>query len=151
MDPSEAAHGADWLAVCRRAAAGVRAMLDRFPSTTDRAETTGRGEGGDLALVIDRAAEDAVLAELEATGLALTVVSEERGRVELAGGGPVHVVVDPIDGSLNAKRRLPAHCLSIAVADGDSMADVSFGYVRELAGGEHEWWGGPGGGALRDG
>ena len=39
------------------------------------------------------------------------------------------VVVDPIDGSLNAKRGLPFYCLSVAVADGRTIGDVRFGAV----------------------
>jgi myo-inositol-1(or 4)-monophosphatase len=151
MHASSAARGADWLTVCRRAADGARAALERFPSTADRSQTTGRGEGGDRTLVIDRAAEDAILEELEATGLPLTVISEERGRVELAGGGPAHVVVDPIDGSLNAKRALPGHCVSIAVAEGEATGDVAFGYVRELGPAGTEWSAQRAGGAFRDG
>jgi myo-inositol-1(or 4)-monophosphatase len=157
-DQPDPALAADWLAACRRMTEGVRAALARYPTPDERARTTGRGEGGDMALAIDRAAEDAVFAELEALGLPLTVVSEERGHVPLAGGGPVHVVVDPIDGSLNAKRRLPFHCLSIAVAAGPTMKDVVFGYIAELAAGAGasphavggEWWARRGGGAFAD-
>ena len=58
-----------------------------FESTAERAVTHGRGEGGDTALAVDRAAEDAVFAELEAFGRPLLAVSEERGEVPLAGGG----------------------------------------------------------------
>ena len=141
---------ADWLAVCRSAGDAVAAALARYPSRAERERPTGRGEGGDMALVIDRAAEDAVFAELRSLGQPMTVVSEERGHVALAGGGPVHVVVDPVDGSLNAKRGLPFYCLSIAVAVGDTMGDVNFGYVLDLGTGE-EWWATEGGGAQRDG
>ena len=141
---------ADWLALCRRCAAGARAALGRFETTAERAIETGRGEGGDVALGIDRAAEDVVFAELEALGAPLTAISEERGRVELAGGGPLHVVIDPVDGSLNAKRRLPFAAISIAVADGPRMADVSFGFVAGFSD-EGEWWAERGGGACRDG
>ncbi len=51
-------------------------------------------------------------------------------------GGAVRVVVDPIDGSLNARRTLPSHSLSIAVASGPSMADVEFGYVYDFGAAE---------------
>ena len=34
------------------------------------------------------------------------------------------MVIDPIDGSLNARRTIPLHSLSFAVAEGDSMDDV---------------------------
>ena len=60
------------------------------------------------------------------------------------------VVVDPIDGSLNAKRGLPFFSLSIAVADGQTMDDVHFGYVYDFGSGE-EWIGRRGGGATVNG
>jgi len=146
----DAALDADWLDICRRAEAAARRALDTFPLTADRARTTGLGEGGDVALVIDRAAEDAILGELEATGLGLTAVSEERGEVALGGGGPVHVIVDPLDGSRNAKRGLPSYSVSIAVASGDRLGDVRFAFVRDCSLGE-EWWASAGEGAWQDG
>jgi myo-inositol-1(or 4)-monophosphatase len=133
MTPSGGRSGPDWLAVCRRAAEAARAAVERQGSVLERAAEIGRGEGGDMTLAVDRAAEDAIFAELEALGDPLTVVSEERGEVQLAGGGPTTLVIDPVDGSLNAKRGLPHASVSIAVADGGSMADVNVGYVAELA------------------
>jgi myo-inositol-1(or 4)-monophosphatase len=103
-----------------------------------------------MTLAIDGAVEDAVFAELEALGVPLSVLSEERGVVEIAGGGPVRLVIDPIDGSLNAKRRIPLYSISIAVADGDDMSAVRFGYVSDFASGE-EWWATHGEGAYCDG
>ena len=63
-------------------------------------------------------------------------MSEELGEREIAGGGPPLVVLDPIDGSLNAKRGLPAFATSIALADGPAMADVRLGLVRDHGTGE---------------
>lgn len=140
----------DWIGLCRRAAHGVREALRGYATAEERGERTGLGEGGDEALVIDRVAEDAVFRELDALGTPVTVVSEERGRVEIAGGGAVHVVIDPIDGSLNAKRALPMFGLSIAVSSGPTMADVEVGYVVNLADGE-EWSARRGAGVLRGG
>jgi myo-inositol-1(or 4)-monophosphatase len=150
----------DWLGFCRRAAGAARDAVQAYATTADRAVETGRGEGGDTAYVIDRAAEDAVFAEIEALGVPLVAVSEERGEVEVAGGGPVRVVIDPVDGSLNAKRGLPFACVSIAIASGPRMADVDLGWVAELdprlsAGDEprrgRDWWAVKGEGAFRDG
>ncbi len=144
---------ADWLGLCRRAAEALRDVLAEAPSTRQRAVETGdRGEGGDRTLVIDRAAEDAVFAlldELHAGGYRFRVVSEERGEVDYGDPG-VLVVVDPIDGSLNAKRDLPHHAISIAVADGPTMADVAFAYVYDYGPGE-EWVARRGEGAMLDG
>ena len=142
--------GTDWLAVCRRAVDAVRAEMRRFPDPVDRAVPMGRGEGGDITLAIDRAAEDAILRELEALDLPLTVVTEERGHVELHGGGPTYVVVDPIDGSRNAKRGIPAYSVSIAIADGATIGDVKFAYVHDLALDE-DWHAAPGQGAFLNG
>jgi myo-inositol-1(or 4)-monophosphatase len=137
----DAAQDTDWLELCRRATDALRAILADSPSTAERVQEVGtRGEGGDRTLVIDAAAEDAVFDELSALheeGLRFTAVSEERGTVDF-GDPDVLVVVDPIDGSVNAKRGLPHHSISIAVARGDTMADIFFGYVYDFGPGE-EW------------
>jgi len=144
---AEAALSADWLGVSRSAARVARETLALYPRYADRARETGRGEGGDMSLAIDRAVEDAVLAEIGSLGVGVTAVSEERGLVPIEGGGDVLVIVDPIDGSLNAKRGLPPYALSIAVAAGGTMADVVFGYVAALSS-EVEWWAARGEGAF---
>jgi myo-inositol-1(or 4)-monophosphatase len=147
---SPGASETDWLAFSQRAADAGRAALKRFPLKAQRARKLGRGEGGDMTLAIDGAVEDAVFAELEALGVGLCAVSEERGVVEISGGGPTRVVIDPIDGSLNAKRRLPFYSLSIAVAEGSDMESVTFGYVTNFPTGE-QWWAARGEGAYLDG
>jgi myo-inositol-1(or 4)-monophosphatase len=130
---------ADWLGICRRAVAAQRAIFDQVRGVEARTVYEGVGEGGDRTLAIDRRCEDAVFAELEglaAQGASFVAVSEERGEVGFGAGGPARVVIDPIDGSLNARRTLPSHSLSIAVASADSMAAVEFGYVFDFGVGE---------------
>ncbi len=131
----------DWLGVCRRAAAEIRDMLADRPTIAERVRETGtRGEGGDRTLLIDEAAEDVVFAELDAlsaAGVRFTAISEERGIVDY-GSDQLFVVIDPIDGSVNAKRGLPHFALSVAVADGPTMADVFFGFVQDF-GPQEEW------------
>jgi myo-inositol-1(or 4)-monophosphatase len=143
---------ADWLGACRRAVAGLQQILADKPSTLQRAEETGsRGSGGDRTLVIDESAETVVLAELDALsadGYQFVALSEERGEIDY-GDASFRVIIDPIDGSLNAKRGLPHHALSIAVADGDTMADVAFAFVHDFGPAE-EWWARRGEGAWLD-
>ncbi len=144
---------ADWLGACRRAVIGLSEVLAAAPSTAQRARETGtRGSGGDRTLEIDRSAEAVVMAELQTLhddGFHFDALSEERGQVDFGGGG-VHVIIDPIDGSLNAKRGACHYALSIAVADGDTMADVAFGFVHDF-GASEQWWARRGEGAWRDG
>jgi myo-inositol-1(or 4)-monophosphatase len=143
----------DWLGACRRAAQAISEMLADRPTIAERViETGNRGEGGDRTLVIDEAAEDVVFAELSAlhaAGARFMAISEERGHVDF-GSEDVLVVIDPIDGSVNAKRGLPHFALSVAVAEGPTMADVVFGFVRDF-GPEEEWVAWRGGGARLDG
>ena len=130
---------ADWLEICRRIAAAQQRLFDQTAGIEARTEYEGVGEGGDRSLVIDRRCEDVVFAELDqlaAGGASFVAVSEERGEVAFGEGGAARVVIDPIDGSLNARRTLPSHSLSIAVASGPSMADVEFGYVYDFGAGE---------------
>ncbi|HVY95545.1 MAG TPA: inositol monophosphatase family protein [Solirubrobacterales bacterium] len=126
---------ADWLGICRRIVAEQRQIFAATPSSAERTVYEGVGEGGDRTLVIDRRCEDVVFAELErlaAQGASFVAVSEERGEVAFGDGDTVRVVIDPIDGSLNARRTIPSHSLSIAVASGPSMADVEFGFVHDF-------------------
>src|SRR5258705_11589397 len=140
----------DRLELSHLAGPRVREALSRHPDIADRGRRLERGEGGDVTMVLDRLAEQIVLEELEAAGEPLTAISEERGVVELNGGGPPFVVIDPVDGSLNAKHRLPFYALCIAFAGGEFMDDVDFAYVFDLASGE-EWWAERSGGAFVDG
>jgi myo-inositol-1(or 4)-monophosphatase len=130
---------ADWTAICRRVVAAQRAIFDEVTTSAERTVYEGVGEGGDRTLEIDRRCEDVVFAELDelaAAGASFVAVSEERGEVSFGAGGPVRVVIDPIDGSLNARRTIPSHSLSVAVASGPSMAEVEFGFVHDFGAGE---------------
>ena len=135
----------DWLAICRDAAGDVRRVLDELPNRPEREPVVAAGEGGDDTTAIDAAAEGVILARFE--GLDTTIVSEEIG---ISGAGRWRVIVDPIDGSLNAKRGIPFFSLSVAVADGDTMGDVFFGYVYDFGSGE-EWTATRGDGARLNG
>jgi myo-inositol-1(or 4)-monophosphatase len=124
-----------WLARFRVAADRATEELDRRPDIDSRLREIGTvGAGGDRTLEIDALAEDAVFAaldELASEGASFTAVSEERGVVRY-GDGPMRVVIDPIDGSLNAKRGL-GHCsMSIAVADGPTVEDLALSFVWDF-------------------
>jgi len=126
---------ADWPAICRRIVAAQRSIFEETRTSEERTVYEGIGEGGDRTLVIDRRAEDVVFAELEklaGEGASFVAISEERGEVSFGSGGEARIVIDPIDGSLNARRTIPSFAISIAVASGPSMADVEFGFVHDF-------------------
>ena len=140
----------DWLATCRHCVADIQEVLDRLPTRVEREPVLRLGQGGDDTTAIDQAAEDAVVARLAALDEDLVLVSEELGERTFGSGGSMRVVVDPIDGSVNAKRGIPFFSFSLAVADGPTMSDVFFGYVYDFGAGE-EWTAERGKGAFLGG
>jgi myo-inositol-1(or 4)-monophosphatase len=139
-----------WLDTCRLCVADLREVLERLPTRAEREPVLRRGEGGDDTTAVDQAAEDAVVARLEALGEDFVLVSEELGTRSFGAGGNVRVVVDPIDGSVNAKRGIPFFSFSLAVAEGPTLDDVVLGYVYDFGSGE-EWTAGRGQGAFLHG
>ena len=139
-----------WLETCRLCVADIRGVLERLPTRSEREPVLRLGEGGDDTTAIDQAAEDAVVERLSALSQDFVLVSEELGTRSFGTGGPRTVVVDPIDGSVNAKRGIPFFSFSLAVAGGGTMGDVAFGYVYDFGSGE-EWTAERGGGAYLDG
>ena len=141
-------------------------MLVELPARSDREPVVGAGVGGDDTTAIDDAVERAVVARLDATGGRFTLVSEELGvrpadsesnsqifaesDSDSQSDRETWVVLDPIDGSINAKRGLPFFSLSVAVAGGGTMGDVEFGYVYDFATGD-EWTAERGHGAKLNG
>jgi myo-inositol-1(or 4)-monophosphatase len=136
----------DWLALCREAVDDVRGVLEELPRRADRETVVGTGKGGDETTAIDAAAERVILARLAGVD-DVTLVSEEVGTI---GDGGTYVVIDPIDGSLNAKRGIGFFSLSVAVASGPTMGDVHFGFVHDF-GTSEEWTASSGQGARLNG
>src|SRR5205085_12542936 len=101
-------------------------VLADLPARVEREPVVGAGEGGDDTVAIDAASEAAIVRRLEATGASFTLISEELGERAFGDADSTYVVVDPIVGSLIAKRGIPFFSLSLAVADGPTMDDVHF-------------------------
>jgi myo-inositol-1(or 4)-monophosphatase len=107
------------------------------------------GADGTPTKFIDILAEEKVVEVLEDTGRPITLVSEEIGELKI-GKGPSEAVfvVDPLDGTRNAIKNIPAYGISIAVADpaGSSnsvtdmnkltISDIELGFVKNFATGD---------------
>jgi myo-inositol-1(or 4)-monophosphatase len=117
--------------------------------SADLKTVLGTGAGGDKTYAVDRKAEQIIISSLEELHEPLTVISEEAGIIELAGGGK-RVIIDPIDGSRNAISGIPFYCASMAAADGDTIGDIQLSFVVNLINGD-EFWAEKGGGAFLNG
>ncbi|MEK6911586.1 MAG: inositol monophosphatase family protein [Candidatus Thermoplasmatota archaeon] len=128
--------------------AAIRERID------DPSEVVGMGADGTPTQKIDAIAEQAVFRLLESRGLHYTVVSEEAGRVEAEGDWTL--VLDPIDGTHNAIRGVPAYAVSVAACrraptgKRERLSDVTSGLVRDLVNG-HTYYAERDGGATLNG
>lgn len=141
-----------WLTVFRDIGNKMRAGIAEFLSRAGGTVALGRGAGGDKTFPVDKWAEDIVVAALEQAhvqGAAFTLISEELG-VRKFGTGSQVILVDPIDGSNNAKNGIPFFAFAIALMEGASLSGLRAGYIVNLADGE-EFWALKGGGAYKNG
>lgn len=132
----------------RRMCEGITEFLAREGGSV----SLGKGAGGDKTFPVDRWAEDIVIAALEKAhqqGEAFTLISEEAG-IRKFGDGSMIVLVDPIDGSNNAKTGIPFFSTSIALLKGDTLSTLAVGYIINLASGD-EFWALRGQGAFQNG
>ena len=95
---------------------------------------------------IDVKVDEAALAVLHAAGCA--VLSEESERTGEWGPDDILVVMDPLDGSSNASRRVPWYATALAAIDHDGQRAS---LVVNQATGTDRWWAVTGGGAFRNG
>lgn len=140
----------NWLSMYLNILQNIRRRLlsalaeKRFRPMTQKA--LGTGAAGDKTFPVDNLAEDIIISELEASGIALSLVSEERGLLDIRGGGK-KVLIDPVDGSTNAVAGIPFYCTSVAVAGGENIGSIEFAYVVNLVNGD-EFWADKGKGAF---
>ncbi len=98
----------------------------------------GKGASGDLTYPIDKRAEEIIFEEIEKLNCPVTLVSEEYGFKDISGGGP-NLLIDPVDGSKNALSGIPVFSTSIAVIEGDTIQNISSGYIINLMNGDEYW------------
>jgi myo-inositol-1(or 4)-monophosphatase len=97
----------------------------------------GPGAGGDRTVYLDQLAEDIALRHLERayrSGRRFRLLSEEIGERDF--GGDELVLLDPLDGSLNARQGVPYFAIMLAAAAGERLQDVRTAYVANLVTGD---------------
>ena len=99
-----------------------------------RGRKVGIGASGDTTIYADKRAEDELLEYLGRVD-GVRVLTEEAGEVGDIEGETL-AIVDPLDGSSNFERGVPFYCTSVAIAEGQSLDDISVGVVRNLVTGD---------------
>lgn len=129
----------------RLAQAGLDSLHD--PAGRQPGEVVGTGAYGVDTAAVDAQVEGAILHALEAEGNPVNVLSEEVGFVDH--DARMTLVLDPVDGTHNAVRGIPAWGISLAVGE-TSLSDVQHALVMDVPGG-NTYYAEAGGGATLNG
>lgn len=111
----------------------VRARTSKIAGTARGNRQMGRGAGGDISRSIDLVAEKTAIDVLRKRGVDATIIGEECGRIEGKNG---YVIMDAIDGTTNASRKIPFYCCSLAFATDFRLSAVTDAAVIDLANGD---------------
>jgi len=122
--------GRDLLRLCDGAARSVASAIGEMAGSAGGGQMVRMGADGTPTKRIDRAAEDAVLEELRASGLTFRVLSEEIGELSIgdASEPDYFLHLDPLDGTFNAVSGIPFYSVSIYL----SHEGFHFGYICDL-------------------
>lgn len=121
------------MAALKEACLQVRARTKGIAGTARGNRQMGRGAGGDISRRIDLVAEKTVIELLKKRGVDATIIGEECGRIEGKNG---YVIMDAIDGTTNASRKIPFYCCSLAYAADFKLSAVTEAAVIDLASGD---------------
>ncbi len=121
-------------------------VIKPLVGTEEGGKVIKMGADGTPTKYIDIVAEDKVVEILEGTERPVTLISEEIGEIKI-GNGPSEAVfvVDPLDGTRNALKNIPAYGISLAIADPTGLSnglkdsheltigDIEIGFVKNFA------------------
>jgi myo-inositol-1(or 4)-monophosphatase len=128
----------DHLTFLKEALQEVRKEVLTLSSLEERSKVVGRAYYGDESVLIDRVADEALLRKVREHYGEFTYISEESGIVKEGRGLP-HILVDPLDGSTNAKRGISHYCTAVAIAEGPDFEDIVASGVIEHPSGQLIW------------
>ena len=121
-----------WSRISNRIMKEAQEAVKPLVGLKEAGEVVKMGADGTPTKLIDILAEEKVVEVLEDAGRPITLVSEEIGELKI-GKGPSEAVfvVDPLDGTRNAIKNIPAYGISIAVADPSGILN-SVNDINEL-------------------
>ncbi|MGC9516831.1 MAG: bifunctional fructose-bisphosphatase/inositol-phosphate phosphatase [Methanomicrobiales archaeon] len=130
-----------WMEVSKEIINKVERAVIPYIGTKKAGKVVMMGADGTPTKLIDIKAETEVIKVLKNLEMPVTLISEEIGQLKI-GENPseTYIVVDPLDGTSNAVKNIPAYGVSIAVAkknkDYPTINNVNIGYVKNLATGD---------------
>ncbi|MDQ4022624.1 MAG: fructose 1,6-bisphosphatase [Thermoproteota archaeon] len=93
----------------------------------------GRGAGGDISRKVDLEAEKAVIDTIQRHHFKPTIIGEECGIIQ---GKDGFLIMDAIDGTMNASRGVPFYCCSLAYSIDYRLSSVVDAAVIDLSTGD---------------
>jgi len=133
-----------WDDTCQNIIQQVEEVVKPLIGTAKSGKIVKIGADGTPTTLIDVMAENEVLNALKELEKPVFLISEEIGEVKIGQGHPEAVlVVDPLDGTSNAIKKIPAYGISMAVAkippnhqEGANLQDIYLGIVKNFATGD---------------
>ncbi len=111
-----------WSEVSKKIIKEAQKAISPFVGTVKGGKIVKMGADGTPTKFIDLVAENKVVEILEDVGRPVTLISEEIGEFKMGeGSSEVVFVVDPLDGTSNALKNIPAYAISIAIADASGI------------------------------
>lgn len=112
-----------WSEVSKNMIKKAQKAISPLLGTVKGGKIVKMGADGTPTKFIDLVAENKVVEVLEDIGRPVTLISEEIGEFKIGeGSSEVVFVVDPLDGTSNALKNIPAYAISIAIADASSIS-----------------------------
>lgn len=121
----------DWYSFCTSSTDKIWQLIKPVIGTKEAAIKVRRTRK--FAKKIDVLVEDQIIEQIKKKNLEVNLISEEIGEIEIGSKTkkPKYtIILDPIDGTTNSIRALPFFSTSIAVAKGNRIQDLIFGYIR---------------------
>ena len=114
---------------CREVYQNTRNVI----GTVEGNKKFGRGAGGDISRKIDLDAEKSVMDTLQRHNFNPTIIGEECGIIQGKNG---FLIMDAIDGTMNASRGIPFYCCSLAYSIDFRLSSVVDAAVIDLSVGD---------------
>jgi myo-inositol-1(or 4)-monophosphatase len=107
----------------------ARQKLNEVIEAGDAFDNVGIGADKAATTRIDRELESVCIDYLSVSGIVASVLSEEIGAIKISETG-LQAVLDPLDGTTNAKMGFPYYALSLALLyEGEAVAGLVFNYA----------------------